>query len=204
MKPYHKIQSIYKRDTRGKFLLGQWSRPELEYLQSLPWYWDEKVDGTNIRVHWDTQDIRFGGRTDKAQIQVTLLDELNRLFSSGEMKDKYPDTTMTLYGEGYGARIQKGGGNYRPDNSFCLFDVSIGEFWLERDDVQDIAKVLQLEVVPPVGCGTIAQAIEYVKGSCKSHWGDFRSEGLVLRPMIQLFNKQGNRIITKVKCKDFT
>ena len=52
MKEYHKIQSIYKRDEKTrKFIEGQWSLPEFEYLQNNRWLWTDKVDGTNIRVY---------------------------------------------------------------------------------------------------------------------------------------------------------
>jgi len=56
---------------------------------------------------------------------------------------------ITFYGEGYGARIQKGGGNYRPDSvSFRLFDVFIGDKWLNLDAVKDIADRAGILAVP--------------------------------------------------------
>mgnify|MGYP001604261791 FL=1 len=50
---YHKINSLYKRDPRGKMLFGDYSCPEFEYLQNNEWSFQEKIDGTNIRVRWD-------------------------------------------------------------------------------------------------------------------------------------------------------
>ena len=47
---------------------------------------------------------------------------------------------VTLYGEGYGARIQKGGGKYLAKScDFVLFDVKIGDWWLRREAVDEIA-----------------------------------------------------------------
>lgn len=37
----------------------------------------------------------------------------------------------------------------------------------------------------------------------KSTWGDFQAEGIVARPSVELKNRAGERIITKIKCKDF-
>lgn len=37
----------------------------------------------------------------------------------------------------------------------------------------------------------------------KSQWGDFIAEGIVARPMTELKNRNGSRIITKIKHKDF-
>ncbi len=55
MNEYHKIQSIYLRDPETKhkrFLIGQWTLPEFEYLADNEWSFTEKVDGTNIRIYW--------------------------------------------------------------------------------------------------------------------------------------------------------
>ena len=76
MDKYHKIQSVYKRDPTNKmktFLVGQYSRPEFGYLEQNTWVFTEKVDGTNVRIHWDGQEVRFGGRTDNAQMPVLLM-----------------------------------------------------------------------------------------------------------------------------------
>ena len=35
------------------------------------------------------------------------------------------------------------------------------------------------------------------------HWGEFQAEGIVARPRVTLFSRNGERIITKVKCRDF-
>ena len=53
MKQYHKIQGLFKRGPDNKFIEGEWSLPEFEYLAKLNWTWTEKVDGTNMRVMWD-------------------------------------------------------------------------------------------------------------------------------------------------------
>ena len=35
-------------------------------------------------------------------------------------------------------------------------------------------------------------------------WGDFTAEGLVARPKTELFGRDGKRVITKIKYKDFS
>lgn len=131
MSEYHKIQSIFKRDmeSRHKTLLeGQWTCPEFAYLASNQWTFTEKVDGTNIRVIFQNGGITFGGRTDNAQIPAQLVTRLNEKFLplAETLKETFSDGCV-LYGEGYGAKIQKGGGNYRADQDFVLFDVRVGE-----------------------------------------------------------------------------
>jgi len=212
MNQYHKIHSIYKRDSNTKFktfLTGQYSIPEFEYLKDNEWVWTEKVDGTNIRVIYNGNDneitpqmeVTFKGKTDKAELPKHLLEKLKILFPQSKFLGK---TSMTLYGEGYGYKIQKGDkyiGNQQVD--FVLFDIKVGNWWLKREDVEKIAKELNIAIVPIIGKGTLQEAIEYTKKGFKSQWGDFIAEGLVLRPAVELKARNGERIITKIKYKDF-
>ncbi len=80
---YHKIQTIFKRNpaTKYKTLLdGQYSLPEFEYLKDNKWVFTEKVDGTNIRVIFDGENVTFAGRTGRAQIPADLVNTLNSRF----------------------------------------------------------------------------------------------------------------------------
>ena len=86
---------------------------------------------------------------------------------------------------------------------FCLFDVKVGDWWLERKNVYEIAEKLGLLRPAIVGYGTIGAAVELVKRGFKSSFGKASAEGLVLRPTCELFKRNGKRIITKVKCRDF-
>ena len=205
MESYPKIHSVYKRDNQTNSLINnEFSLPEFEYLKNNIWTFTEKVDGTNIRIIWQDNKILFKGRTDKAQIPTPLIDHLRDTFLP--LQDKFYNLfkdNVCLYGEGYGAKIQKGGGNYRDDQSFVLFDIKIGNWWLQRDDVFNIAEKLGIDAVPNVGCGTLYDAIDIVKNGLVSKWGDFLAEGLVARPKIELRARNGKRIITKVKYRDF-
>ena len=205
MKEYPKIQSLFRRDEKThKFIEGEFSLPEFEYLQNNFWAFTEKVDGTNIRVFWDGEQIQFGGRTANAQMPIFLYDKLNELFSVDKFRAIFPETSLCLYGEGYGARIQKGGGNYIAGGvNFILFDVLIDEWWQKRVDIEDIAGNLEIATVPIVGTGTLHDAIQLIRGGLNSTFGNFMAEGLVLKPEIDLFNRMRHRVITKMKNRDF-
>jgi ATP-dependent RNA circularization protein (DNA/RNA ligase family) len=208
MKTYHKIPTVYSRDPETNYkslLIGQFATPELDYLQHNIWVFTEKVDGTNIRVMFENGQITFGGKTDKAQIQASLVNKLNEIFlpQLETFKELFNDAEVCMYGEGYGPKIQKGGGNYRNDQSFVLFDIRIGEWWLKREDVEDIAKKFGLDVVPIIGEGTLREMVEKAKKGFNSIWGDFAAEGIVARPKTELIARNGLRIITKIKFKDF-
>jgi len=150
--------------------------------------------------------IKFGGKTDRAQIPAELINRLTFTFMPKVelFKETFNEAEVCFYGEGYGAKIQGGGGNYIKDGvSFCLFDVKIGNIWLERKNVEDIAKTFNLKVAPIIGEGTIDDMISLTKKGFNSQWGDFIAEGIVARLKVELKDRRGNRIITKSKHKDW-
>lgn len=206
MREYPKIPGPFKRHTEGpnrnQVIYNAWSDPTLEYLQDTEWLFTEKVDGTNIRVHWDGHKVTFGGRTDRAQIPAKLIAVLQEKFPEELFEQAFNDQAVTLFGEGYGAGIQKGG-VYRPDMSFVLFDVLIGDWWLLRDSVEDVAAKLGVDVVPVVLEGTLRDAIDRVRSGLRSTWGDTEAEGLVGVPKAGLLDRAGRRVSVKVKAADF-
>lgn len=233
METYHKINAPFKRDMtgeitgqKGKLIIGDWARPEFEYLADNEWRYSVKMDGTNIRVElhkgFDFYSAEYGGRSDNAVIPKPLLSYLEATFptypswrrdiQAPSYYDRYKEVyewmgvftqgeKVVLFGEGYGPKIQ-GGGKYRDDHSFILFDVRVGDFWLSRENVVDVGVKLGIDVVPEVGRGSLYEAIELVTGGLRSQFGDFYEEGLVCRPVVDLFNRKGERIITKVKHVD--
>lgn len=210
MSEYHKIQTVFKRNPANlrEVLEGQYALPEFEYLKDCRWVFTEKVDGTNTRVMWDGKSVVFGGKTDNAQMPVFLLYKLQELFEGTEKRQlfqsKFGDAAVCLYGEGYGAKIQKGGGNYIRDGvSFVLFDVRFDRWWLKREDVEDIANAFGIDVVPIIGSGAMAEAVSLARRGFNSHWGPFTAEGIVMRPEVELTDRAGHRIISKIKHRDF-
>lgn len=209
MEEYHKIQTVFKRDpdTNHKTLLmNEYSMPEFDYLKNNLWVFTEKIDGTNIRVSCDRgiKQVLFGGRTERANIPAKLVASLNSTFSFEALESVFGQDDFCLYGEGFGAGIQSGG-NYRPDQGFILFDVKVGEWWLQREDIEGVASSLGIDVVPVVGTGTLRDMVQrvYENQSMNSTFGDFKMEGFVAKPATELKTRGGQRIITKIKCKDF-
>jgi hypothetical protein len=207
MTEYHKIQAVFKRDMehpQKKLIIGDWSRVEFGYLADLSWELTEKIDGTNIRVMWDGSGVTFGGRTDRAEIPADLLRILQDTFEQQHdtLRELFGDKAVVLYGEGFGGRIQAGQ-KYSPVPGFILFDVKVGHWWLRREDVTDIGDRLMIQVVPYYGQSSLWKAMEDAKGGIQSMLGNFEAEGYVARPLIELLDRSGQRIITKIKCRDF-
>ncbi len=216
---YPKIPGPFKRHVAGpeknKVIPWEWASPELEYLSDNQWFFTEKVDGTNIRVIWDGHRPTFAGRTNYAQIPAKLMTALHDMFPEELFEQKFGSDKVILFGEGYGAGIQKGGGNYRKDNSFILFDVKIGDWWLTRTSVEDIADSLGINVVPIRFANTLIDAI-LTMADVKlfstvtekvATYTDIATlpeslhlaEGMVGMPVVPMSNRKGERVIVKLK-----
>ena len=208
MREYPKIETIFSRDTEGtkKLIFGTYQNETVKYLRFNDWQFTEKIDGTNISVEWDGHAVSFHGRTERAQIPKHLLEYLEKTFLTTEAEElfeqTYGDKNVILYGEGYGAKIQNGG-NYRSDVSFILFDVLIGDNWQEREWVEKTAKMFGIDVVPVVFVGSLEEGIDYVMEHHPSTIGTAMMEGVVGRPMVEMKDRLGKRIIVKIKWEDF-
>ena len=132
---YPKIQTVFMRDANGIIIPTQFTRSEFEWLKDCQFRAEEKIDGTNIRVEIDFDEYgvcswEFAGRTSKAIIPEHLLQKLHELFDSANFSEVFNNppcnTHITLYGEGYGYKIQSCGNRYRRTTcDFILFDVKI-------------------------------------------------------------------------------
>ena len=208
---YGKIETLYERDEKTfKVKVGEFKNRTYSLLKT--WHWTEKVDGTNIRCIWKDGQCAFGGKTDKAEIPNDLVMWLKEnitpdKFLQAFAKNGIVAPNVIIYGEGYGAGIQKGGGDYSFIKKLIVFDVLVdGKWWLNYEGVCDVANKMGLDVVASFGEMTIEEATELVRKGFKSKCAINPSkdaEGLVGRPLETLFDKKGSRLITKIKTKDF-
>lgn len=214
---YPKMQSVFLRNPEDKWstvLPWRWAAPEFGYLADVPWVFQEKIHGTNIRVCWDGAVVTVAGRTDNAQIPRPLLARLQELFYNTNIWDaEFGSSPAVLYGEGFGAGIQNVGKLYIPNGvDFSLFDVmrlgQDGEWrWQSRDEVARLAGGFDLRQPPLMFEGaTLREACWELMSSPagRSYIGDGGAplEGWVGRPMQELRNRYGSRVIAKLKLED--
>ena len=150
--------------------------------------------------------MQFKGKTDRAQIPKPLMDVLESIFNPDDMTAVFGSKSVCLYGEGFGYKVQSGKGYRAESHDFILFDVNINDMWLDFNNSLSIAESLNINHVPVVGYFTIDGAVELVKNGFKSQISEDEnliSEGLILKPQIELLNRKGERIICKIKHKDF-
>lgn len=215
---YPKIETLFDRGPDFKVRADEAGLrlPEFDLVER--WLITEKVDGTNIRMtYFPREDGSIGnlvirGRTEAAQIPPKLEKALVDLIPMDTYASVLTGTDpVTLYGEGYGPGIQKGG-VYRSDPSFRLFDIKIGEWWLNWLLVEDIAKSLGIKTVPVIGTDVTWQhALEILKWdfhestvAMEDGENEFvEPEGIVARTEPLLFTRKGDRLMWKLKHKDF-
>lgn len=214
MSEYHKIETLYERDEKSFRLKPELVLKNPVYGSINSWVWTEKVDGTNIRVIWKNGEVSFGGKTDNAQIHADLIKWMYENITPVKLGAAFPDgNDVVIYGEGYGPGIQKGGGLLADHKRIIVFDVFVidsvnsrlGGWWLNDQNMRDVAAKIGLDAVPLVGEFSLAEATYIVKAGLKSrlNGGQAAAEGLVGRPIEALFDKKGQRLIVKLKTKDF-
>lgn len=202
-----KIYSPFKRCTSGprknKLIVGTWYDSAYATLQNATWRWTEKLDGTNIRIHWDGVRRSIAGRTQRAELRQDLVDWIDDNLPEELFEQMFEDKTVTLYGEGIGPGIQSGGGLYSPIKKFVLFEVRLNSIWVSRQTIEQIADGFGIETAALVTQSTVWDAIDRVERGHKSAYGNFFAEGLVGVPADGFLNYRGGRIMMKVKHEDF-
>lgn len=208
---YTKINTLWMRAGRKNIVVpGVFAQPEFEYLARNPWRWTEKIDGHQMRLHFDGKSVTINGKTDDAQISSKLFVNMMPLINDTDRWTRQfgTDADVTVYGEGYGAGIRSGG-VYRPDQAIILYDVYIrgkdGDYWwLQRANIENVAEGLGLDVVPLIGTFTLSEAWEMLcQDGLRSAWEGAPIEGLVGKPAVELKDRKGDRLITKMKVEDW-
>ena len=216
MKEYPKIETLFIRDEKTKKIDPFKIRlPEFKAISK--WDITEKIDGMNIRICLtETGEVKISGRTDNSQLRGDLFDFLNKQFFPEKLKSIFWKENETpfevmIFGEGYGGKIQKGG-NYRQDVSIRIFDILIGKWWLKKEDIENISNKLQIQTVPNLGTieylprtrKELEDIIPYSKVSQQdSGYTNITAEGIVAKEPHGLLLRNGNRLMWKLKFKDF-
>ena len=205
---YEKIQTLWKRDAENNYCIIEDDFTREEFSNVRDWIATEKVDGQCITIIVTEDNIEIHGKkktTEFNKAHEPLLAYINEKFTRDRLDEIIDFTkadTVVFYGEGYGPKIQKGG-KYRDTQSFILFDIRIDGIWLV--DIDEWAFKLGIENVPIFGRGPISSIVKIVKDRTKSliEGADCIIEGIVARSVPLMLDRFGNRIIWKLKVKDY-
>jgi hypothetical protein len=98
---------------------------------------------------------------------------------------------------------------YGKELKFVVFEVKVGNCWLDVPKAEDVAKYLELEFVSYKLINTTMEEIDAerdrmseqaIRNGCGN---DKKREGVVLRPLIEVTKNNGDRIIAKHKNDEF-
>lgn len=210
---YIKFSSPFVKDEKFKNTMD-----EAQYLPEGNWIKTEKIDGTNIRIILtkpvdEKREILIGSRklilnpddvTSKQFYDCLENVNLNKIAEYF----KETNSTVVIYGEGYGAGVQKGG-IYSPKKDFRVFDIKIGNAYQDFEFVEKVCIDNQLNIVPVLGKTRVMSYGECIESLSKFQDTLIRDgcggkpEGIVYKHEPVLLNKYGERLIFKVKFKDF-
>lgn len=190
---YMHIENLYRPEARTILLFREC-------------YALEKIHGTSAHIHWGGAVVGLFSGGEKAANFAALFD-LDKLAAG--FTEKFGANPVTIYGEAYGGKCQGMSSTYGKALKFVAFDVKVGDLWLKVPDAEQVVLSLGLEFVHYVKVATDLALLdaERDKPSTQAKRNgileDKPSEGIVLRPLVELRTNNDERIIAKHKRADF-
>jgi len=188
---YAKIQNLYKAT---------------DILLFKEVFCSEKIHGSSGWIGYDNGKIFFYGGGCKHEDFVQIFDEEVLLSKFAEM---YNEHKIIVYGEVYGGKMQKMSDTYGKELRFVAFDVKMGDRWLAVPQAEEVVRGLGLEFVHYIKTSTNLEDLNYERDrdsvqAIRNGMGpNHPSEGIVIRPIIELTKNNGERLIAKHKKEVF-
>jgi len=202
----------------------------------------EKIHGTSAHITFKNEPTAAGAGDTVIKLNFFSGGESHvrflTLFNQEELLKRFADLgirdrDVTVYGEAYGGSQQGMSHVYGKELKFIVFDIQVGECWLNVPNADDMAKKLGLDFVYYEECSTdlasldaqrdmvSVQAIRNGVSSIVGHnvlteadgvvevpnigrvLDSKPREGVVLRPLVELTDNRGNRVVCKHKGDKF-
>ena len=186
---YPKIETLFDRDENFKVTT---KLRNSSYGLIKTWQFTEKIDGTNIRMIWEDNKLKFGGRTGNALLPADLIQHLYEIIDINKLKEIFPDTSAIIYGEGYGCF------------SYCtpitLADESklaIGTIVNSKEPVEVLSYNFETGGIEPKKAIGIrnSSSENWLYITYKRRFRGGRSTGMLVTPTHQIYTKRDGRII---------
>ena len=178
----------------------------------------EKIHGTSAHLRFKPVidsgtgslsriDIDFfsGGTKHETFVKLFCQEALIEAFKSTGITDR----NVTVYGESYGGKEQGMSATYGSVGKFVVFDVQVGDVWLDVPKAESFAKTLGLEFVYYTKISTDLAALDAARDADSVQairngvGAGKKMEGVVLRPLVELTLNNGSRVIVKHKRDEF-
>lgn len=166
----------------------------------------EKIHGTSAHVGYKTgEPLRLFAGGGKHETFVALFD-VPALTAACVAQGL---DSFTVFGESYGGSMQGMKATYGDKLRFVAFDVQVGDVWLAVPQAEDLVKTLGLEFVHYARIQATVEAADAERDSPSTQAKrngvveDKHSEGVILRPLVELRKNNGSRLIAKHKRAEF-
>jgi len=177
-----------------------------DILQFKECYALEKIHGTSAHITYNKGVVKFfaGGGNHESFMGLFDITLINK-FEAMCLED-----TCIVYGESYGGKHQGMSATYGKEPKFIVFEVKIGDCWLNVPKAEAVAKDLGLEFVhyKRIPCDIEAIDAERDTDSVQAVRNGIvdpkMREGIVLRPIEEYTKNNGTRIIAKHKRPEFS
>jgi hypothetical protein len=173
----------------------------------------EKVHGTSVHVSYDTEKdaLTFFSGGCKHEQFVSIFDSNLLLENFRKNAVEHPAATkITVYGEGYGGKMQGMSDTYGKQLKFVAFEVLVNpDSWLSVPQAEALATKLGFEFVSYERIDTTEEAInaqmnaDSVQAIRNGMGAGKIREGVVLRPLYEFVHPNGGRIVAKHKRPEF-
>jgi hypothetical protein len=164
------------------------------------------VHNSSCHISFDGNKLRFFSGCANQETFEALFDKDKLLNRFAEM---YYNLPIIIYGEVYGGKVQGMSKTYGPNLRFIAFDVKIGDKWLSVPEAEEIVKSFDLEFVHYVKTSTDLEVLNRERDrdsvqAIRNGMGEGHpSEGIIIRPLIELTRNNGERLIAKYKKENF-
>jgi len=164
------------------------------------------LDGENGRIYWNGEQALWSGKTNKFVPQKEYYDFIESHFLEERFEEVFGrDKEVYIFGEFMGPKVQ-GNELGLKEKIFIIYDIQIGNIWLEENSIREIADKFQVttcyDYLEDKQCSCDQKTLDDWIGSVAG--GEFNKwEGVVIEPVGQLRDRSGKRIICKVKNKDY-
>jgi len=205
---YPKIWTPFHRDEKNKKVnierFTEYSPLYIIYPLINKWDFTEKLDGANISILYSKKEITIRGRTEKAEPIKEIINFINDKINLKYLNEEFEDKELIIYGEGFGGKIQRGKSGCLTER-FIGFDVKVNGKWLSSKNAFEIIQKAGFETVPFLFTSSLKEAVEFVKKGFFSKASEIpvQAEGLIGRTSEPLITPNGDRLILKLKTKDF-
>jgi hypothetical protein len=171
-------------------------------------YVSEKIHGTSAHIRWDvenTKHVQFFSGGSCNQTFVNLFDQK----ALTDMAHSIDVPKWVIYGEAYGGKCQKMSKTYGEKLKFVAFEACVGGIWLDTCKASKFVNRFDLDFVWYAKSSTDIDMLNHFrdqpsKQAEKNGMGDDKkSEGIVIRPLMELTKNDGGRIMAKHKTLEF-